>query len=178
MQELSKNEILSYFEEINKRLAANNQHGEIVLTGGAALTLVFNARDSTHDIDAIFRPVSDMREIIRNMAIEHNLPMDWLNDMVKPFVTDKLTIVLHTEYTNLKIYSVDAESLLAMKLTAARFGSSDMDDSIFLMNHLGIKTDREVFDILDKHIDPFLRKPIVKFFVKEAFEKYLSECCL
>ena len=103
--------------------------------------------------------------------------MDWLNDMVKPFVTDKLTIVPHLEYSNLIIYSVDAESLLAMKLTSARFGSSDMNDSIFLMNYLGIKTEREVFDILDKHIDPFLRKPIVKFFAKEAFEKYFAEYC-
>jgi len=175
MQKLSKSEILLCFEEINKRLAANNQHGEIVLTGGAALTLVFNARDSTRDIDAVFRPVADMREIISSMAAEYNLPMGWLNDMVKPFVTDKLTIVPHLEYSNLIIYSVDAESLLAMKLTSARFGSNDMNDSIFLMDHLGIRTEQEMFDILDKYIDPYLRKPIVKFFAKEAFEKYFTK---
>ncbi|MCL2405426.1 MAG: DUF6036 family nucleotidyltransferase [Defluviitaleaceae bacterium] len=69
MRELSKSEMLSYFVEINNRLAATNQHGEIVLTGGAALTLVFDARDSTRDIDAIFHPTADMRKIINSMAI-------------------------------------------------------------------------------------------------------------
>ena len=87
------------------------------------------------------------------------------------FVTDKLTILPHLEYSNLIIYSVDAESLLAMKLASARFGTSDMNDSIFLMKHLGIKTEKEVFDIIDKYIDPFLRRPSVKFFAMEALQQ-------
>jgi len=63
MRELSKNEVLTYFEEINRRLKSDSKHGEILVTGGAALTLVFNARASTRDIDAIFRPIEDMRKI-------------------------------------------------------------------------------------------------------------------
>jgi len=175
MKELSKSEMLSYFEEMNNRLAANNLHGEIVLTGGAALTLVFDARDSTQDIDAIFHPTTDIRNIISSMATDYNLPSDWLNDAVKPFVTEKLTILPHINYSNLVIYSVDAKSLLAMKLSSARFGTSDMDDSIFLMNHLGIEMEKEVFDIIDKYIDPFLRRPSVKFFAMEAFQQYSKE---
>jgi len=172
MPELSKSEILSYFDEINYRLTENNQHGEIVLTGGATLTLVFNARSATRDIDAVFRPVADMRKIISSMATKYNLPLDWLNDAVKPFVTDKLTIKPHLEYSNLTIYSVDAESLLAMKLTSARFGTKDMDDCVFLMNHLGLQAEKDVFDILDKYIDPFLRKSGVKHFAAEAYRQY------
>ena len=175
MQELSKSEMLSYFVEINNRLAATGQQGEIVLTGGAALTLVFDARDSTRDIDAIFHPTADMRKIISSMSTDYNLPSDWLNDAVKPFVTDKLTILPHLEYSNLTIYSVDAESLLAMKLASARFGTSDMNDSIFLMRRLGIKTEKEVFDIIDKYIDPFLRRPSVKFFALEAFRRIVPQ---
>ena len=40
MRELSKEDALKYLEEINNRLAAEDKHGEILLTGGAALTLV------------------------------------------------------------------------------------------------------------------------------------------
>ena len=61
---LSKNQIYGYFEEINDKLKERGQHGEILLAGGAALTLVFNARNSTRDIDAIFKPTADMRDII------------------------------------------------------------------------------------------------------------------
>ena len=167
--------MLQYFEEINDSLSEISQFGEIVLTGGAALTLVFNARNATRDVDAVFHPTADMRKIISSMATKHNLPSDWLNDLVKPFVTDKLTKELHLEYSNLKVYSVDAESLLAMKLAAARVETQDANDSIFLMKHLNIQTEKEVFDILDKYVDPFLRKPSVKFFVIEVFEKYSRE---
>jgi len=52
--------MLKYFEEINQHLVSQNMYGEILITGGAALTLVFGARDSTRDIDAVFHPIDDM----------------------------------------------------------------------------------------------------------------------
>lgn len=44
MKELSRQDILKYFEQINTRLAKENKYGEVLIAGGAALTLVFNAR--------------------------------------------------------------------------------------------------------------------------------------
>jgi hypothetical protein len=172
MRELSKDETLKCFEEINRRLALDGKHGEILIMGGAALTLVFNARDSTRDIDAIFRPIEDMRKIIDSMADDYDLPHDWLNDKVKVYVTDNIRFEAFLSYSNLKISAIDAESLLAMKLSSARFVSKDMEDSIFLMNLLGIRTEKELSDILDKYINPFLRNVRVKNFTREAFEKY------
>jgi len=87
-------------------------------------------------------------------------------------VTDKIKFEPCLEYSNLTISSADAESLLAMKLTSARFGTHDMEDSIFLMTYLNIETEKELFNILDTHVDPFLRKVNVKHFTKEAFHKY------
>ena len=172
MRELKKDEIFTLFEEINRRLALEDKHGEILVTGGAALTLVFNARTSTYDIDAVFHPIDDMRKVISNMTDELGLPHNWINDSVKTFVTDKLKFEVFRSYSNLSVSIIDAESLLAMKLTSARFGSKDMDDSIFLMKLLDIQTEQALLDILDKYIDPFLRKTNVKHFVKETFEKY------
>ena len=172
MRELSRDETLAYFKEINRRLALEGKFGEILITGGAALTLVFNARASTRDIDAVFRPKEDMRKIISSMADDYNLPYDWLNDQVKIYVTDKIKFKEFLSYSNLTVSTIDAESLLAMKLSSARFVSKDMDDSIFLMKMLNIQTENELFDILDKYIDPVLRKVSVKHFTREAFEKY------
>ena len=40
--------------ELNEKLTANDEQGNIVIVGGAAMALVYCIRDSTHDIDAIF----------------------------------------------------------------------------------------------------------------------------
>ncbi len=41
---LSKQDIEKYLEELNDKLRAKGTYGEIVIAGGAALSLVFNAR--------------------------------------------------------------------------------------------------------------------------------------
>jgi len=169
---LNKSEILAYFEEINHRLALNDKHGEILIVGGAALALVFDARDSTYDIDAIFHPKEDMRKIIKSMAEDYNLHHDWLNDGVKGFITDKMKSEQHFSYTNLTVSSINAEGLLAMKLTSARSLTQDMEDSVFLMNELNIQSPEELFDILDKYTYTNQQTPAVKYFTLEAFERY------
>ena len=44
MKELHKDDILEYLDEINAMLASMNKHGSITMVGGAALTLVHDAR--------------------------------------------------------------------------------------------------------------------------------------
>ena len=167
--------MLKYFDEINQHLASLNKHGEIVVVGGAALTLVFGARDSTRDIDAIFHPAEDMRKIIKSIADANSLDDDWLNDGVKGFITDKMKFEQLLSYSNLTVSNVDAEGLLAMKLTSARSLTHDMDDSIFLMKTLEIKTEDELFNIIDKYTYPNQQTIAAKYFTKEAFEKYQLE---
>ena len=170
--QLSKGDMHKYFMEINRRLAQEGKHGEIFMLGGAALTLVFNAREATRDIDAIFHPAEDMREIIKDIAHEYDLAEDWLNDGAKNFLTPQMKFNSYLSLSNLTISSIDAEGLLALKLTAARADSKDMPDSIFLMSILNIHTEKELFDIIEKYTYPQMHTPKVMFFTKEAFEKY------
>lgn len=135
MRELSKNDVEKYLSCVNEKLSQRQKHGEIVIAGGASLMMVYNARNSTHDIDALFKPSKEFREIISEIAYENNLNEDWLNDGVKGFFTDKLGIDLYKEYSNLSVYSINAEGLLALKLTSARVDTKDMQDSITLMKH-------------------------------------------
>lgn len=170
--ELSRDEILKYLEEINHQLSLEDKCGEIIIAGGAALTLVFSARNSTHDIDALFRPKEDLREIIKTIAACNDLSDDWLNDGVKGFITEKMKSSVVCKFSNLTVSSLDAESLLAMKLTSARALSKDMDDSIFLMKVLDIKMQDELFSIIEKYTHSSQQTAQAKFFTMEAFERY------
>jgi len=173
---LTKEEMLVHLDELNQRLEQKGKHGEIILAGGAALTLVFNARDATRDIDAVFAPTDDMREIIKQIANENdNLSDDWLNDAVKGFVTDKMNYNEFMSLSNLTVYNIDAEGLLAMKLTSHRVDSNDMDDSIFLMKTLNIDSESQLTDIVEKYAGRIHQTPTTRFFTMEAFERYKAE---
>jgi len=173
MRELTKNEMLMYFEEINRHLARLDKHGEILIAGGAALAMVFNARNSTYDIDAIFHPAEDMRKITKDIAIKYDLPEDWLNDGIKGYITDKMKQEIYLKFPHLTVANIDAVGLLAMKLTSARVDTKDMEDSIFLMKSLNICEEKELFDIIEKHVYPNQQTIASKYFTKEAYERYV-----
>lgn len=172
---LSKNDIEKLLIEVNEKLKERGKFGEIIIAGGATLALVFNARNTTKDIDALFRPSQEMREIINEIANENDLDSDWLNDGVKGFFTEKMRADLYKEYSNLSVYTVNAESMLALKLTSARFDSKDMADSIVLMKHIGIKSEDELFNIIEKYTTKNQQTINSHYFTKEAFLKYQQE---
>lgn len=171
-KKLSREEIEKHLEEINEYLKAENKHGDILIAGGAALTMVFGARDATYDIDCVFRPAEDLRRIVRIIAEDNDLNEGWLNDGVKGFINEKMTSSVVRRYSNLVVSSLDAKSLLAMKLASAREGTMDMQDSIFLMKAIGIKEERELFEIIEQYIEPTRQTIQMKYFTMEAFGEY------
>jgi len=170
--ELTKEDILRYFDVLNEHLKARGINGEIIMCGGASLSCIYNARNSTHDIDAVFEPAKDFREIIKQIADDHNLTDDWLNDGVKGFLSSNMTSTIYKEYSNLSVRSIDADGLLALKLTSARLFSTDKQDSICLMKHLGVQSEQEMFDIVDKYIPKRQQSLRSYYFSKEAFQEY------
>jgi len=149
---LTKNDILAYLELINKKLAIQGIFGEINICGGAAMTLAYDARDSTFDIDAIYKPKDTMAEIIEDIANEHGLSRQWLNDDVTMFTKElNLTASTYLKLSNLAVGIVDAEYLLAMKLLAAREDSQDLHDAAILIKHMRIKSLDELYLLIDTH---------------------------
>lgn len=136
------------------------------------MTLVFNARDATGDIDGVFFPVQDMRKYIKEIAYKHNLKDDWLNDGCKGYITPQMGTEDLLILSNLKVFSVNAEGLLAMKLIAARPNTNDLSDSLFLMKSLDIQTEQRLFDIINKYTHPKTHTMSVKFFTIEAYTQY------
>ena len=151
---LSKAQITNYLIQLGKELAVRGMQGEILLAGGAVMCLVHEARDSTKDIDALYEPKTVINDIAVQIAEEYNLPRNWLNDSVKGFIDANATIEEYTAFEGLRIQTITAEYLLAMKLVSARYGETDYDDINFLLNKLNITTVEHALDILQLYYPP------------------------
>jgi hypothetical protein len=165
---MTKQEIKDYLEQLNERLKSTDIKGEICLYGGAVMCLVYNARPSTKDVDAIFEPVQKLREAISEVARANNLNEDWLNDSVKGFVVNHNQQIFFN-WPNLKIYIPEPDYLLAMKALASRVDTRDKDDIQFLINKMEITTAKDVFKILEKYYPKEQIKPATQFFIEELF---------
>jgi len=167
---MTKQEIKNYLKQLNERLELTDIKGEICLYGGAVMCLVYNARPSTKDVDAIFEPVQKLREAIEEVAHANNLNEDWLNDSVKGFVVNHNQQIFFN-WANLKIYIPEPDYLLAMKTLASRVDTRDKEDIQFLINKMEITTAEEIFKILEKYYPKEQIKPATQFFIEELFAK-------
>lgn len=106
------------------------------------------------------------------------MPESWLNDSVKSFMNARAyekKMLLKT-YSNLKLYSVMPEYLLAMKLMASRMESeTDKKDIIFLMKHLGIDTMEKANEIIDSAFKADMILPKTRYVIEECLEEILEE---
>lgn len=76
---------LKLFEALNRELRSEDVLGEIGICGGAVMCLVFNARESTKDVDAIFKPAREIREASKRLAEKLGTSDEWLNEAAKGF---------------------------------------------------------------------------------------------
>ncbi|MBE2235788.1 MAG: hypothetical protein IAE85_20010 [Anaerolinea sp.] len=162
-------EIIACLAELNDEMKALDVVGEVCLYGGAVMCIVYQARPSTKDVDAIFQPTAQMRQAIERVAERRDLRPDWLNDAVKGFVVQHSQRILF-DYPNLKVYVPEPDYLLAMKTLAARVEGTDQEDVRYLVKLLDIHSAEEVFDILEKYYPRQRIKPATQFFVEELFE--------
>ena len=172
---LSREEILEYLRRIGEELSAQGLRGEILLTGGAAMCLVHSARDTTKDIDALYEPKSVINRIAAQLAERGNLPVGWLNDGVKGFLTPNAPFEEFIALDGLIVQSVSADYLLAMKLMAARYGEKDYEDIRFLLNKLGIKTVKEAFEIVQTYFSQNQILPKTGYIIEEIIADLTQE---
>jgi hypothetical protein len=167
---MTTQEIEKYLTALNDELSLLGVKGEICVYGGAVMCLVYQARPATKDVDAVFRPTSQIRDAAERVAMIFGLPSDWLNDAVKGFVVahpQRATL----DFPALKVYAQEPDYLLAMKTLASRVESADKVDILFLIELLGLKTADEMFAILEQYYPRQQFKPATQFFVEELFEE-------
>ncbi len=151
--EYSKPDIERLFRKLNDELSRKGITGEVYLVGGAVMCLVFDARRSTRDVDAFFRPAKDVREAARTVAATSGLSPDWLNDAVKGYLSDKGDFHPYLELSNLRVLTAAPEYLLAMKCLAMRLGEEfhDEDDVRFLLRYLNLTDYHVTLDIVTRY---------------------------
>ena len=169
---LTKDQIEQYLSEIDAELASRNLTGEIVMCGGAVMAYVYDARPSTKDIDALFAPTRELREIAAEIAERHGLEDDWLNDAAKGFIdTSRMAFEPVMELPALRVMRPNDEAMLAMKLTSAREDSKDAADAVFLIRRLGITNEDEILDVMERNIPPQRLSPMAGFFAREMLRR-------
>lgn len=159
--------IKKLFKALNTELAAKKVIGEVGICGGAVMCLVYQAREATKDIDAVFEPTQAIRKASAAVAAKFGIAKDWLNDAAKGYfhVDPPREEVL--EFSNLRVWAPRADYMLAMKCVSARFDSFDRDDVQFLMTYLKLKTPEQVFAIIAKYYPHEKVPPKTQFLIEE-----------
>jgi hypothetical protein len=175
---LTRDELLSALHALSDKLGERGLTGELCLFGGTVMVLAFSARLATRDVDALFHPSTEIREIAERVAEEQHLPLHWLNDGVKGFlsVRHETTAGNLPQFSHLRLTMPVPEYLLAMKCMASRIGGttgeqSDIADIVFLIRQIGLRSARDVLDIV-AHYYPENRIPAkTQYLIEGLFDE-------
>jgi hypothetical protein len=135
---LDRAALLGLLRELGSRLERRGVRANIYVVGGAAMSLSFDARRATRDIDAVvLEGHGVLMDEVRAMGRLHDLPSTWLNEQAVMYVSrradPKPSPVFDHPY--LTVSAASAEHLLAMKLAASRGG--DVGDIRLLLTACG-----------------------------------------
>lgn len=154
---MDSKKLYNIFEYMNERLKENQLELEITIYGGSIMTLVYDNRPATKDIDCVINQTNDrlLKNILDSTKLVFNLSDNWLNEEIKEplkylLKEDKET---YKNFSNLKLLKPKAKQLLAMKILAARpEPAKDFIDSYILCKDLNIKTKEELIKIISEYI--------------------------
>lgn len=150
---LSKEEIEKALARLGELALDQSTPVELLLVGGAAMVLAYNARLSTHDVDAIIlspRQAEIVRSLAQQVAIEQDLPEEWLNDGAKGYLVGYSEGETIFTAPGIMVRLPSVAQLLAMKLSAWRDDVDIADARRLLVTMSG--TQEEVWE----RISPFL----------------------
>ncbi|MDP3972960.1 MAG: DUF6036 family nucleotidyltransferase [Candidatus Nanopelagicales bacterium] len=167
---LSRYEIIRLLEELGADLSAHGMKAQLFIVGGAAMTLAFNTRRLTRDVDGVFEPKSVVHAAARRIAARHEgLPDDWLNDAVKgllPGPDPEARVIIDQPGVSVSVPS--ARYLLALKVQAARIDRDD-DDIRFLARQCRASSADEVLSIAENVLGSKRLLPKSQFIVQQIF---------
>ncbi len=151
---LTRADIHRLFELLDAELGADGIDGEIYLVGGAVMCLAFDARPSTRDLDALFRPAPQIRRAAARVAARAGVPDDWLNDAVKGFMSSRGEFDSYLELPHLRVFVARPEYLLALKCASMRLGEEfhDLDDVRYLLRYLNIVSVDDALAIVTRYV--------------------------
>lgn len=166
-----KYRILELLNKLNDELRRIDVKGDLYLVDGAVMCLAYDSRLSTHDLDGVFEPKSQIYECSKIVARDEGIEIDWLKDAVKGFLGNSQDFNPYLEFTNLTVKIASAEYLLAMKVQSSRLdNNNEVSDIKFLLSLLKIRSVSEVEEIVGHYYDLKLIKPKCWYLVEELLE--------
>lgn len=166
---LSKADIQRLLELLDVELQAASVFGEVYLVGGAVMCLAFDARESTRDVDALFKPATAIRAAAARVAARAGVASHWLNDAVKGWIGTRATFDQWFDRPHLKVFVAQPEYILAIKCVAMRLGAEfhDLDDVRFLLRYLNLTSAAEALAIVEQYFDKDQIPAKTQFVLKE-----------
>lgn len=154
VQRLTKDHILSAFQALSRELERTGSPVELAVAGGAAMVVLFNARESTRDVDAavIAGNAQELRSASQRIAQSFGLPDDWLNDSVKGFMHGISSGEVLFTSPSLIIKALSLHQLLAMKLSAWRDDVDIADANLLLSKMTG--NYQQVWTLVEPYLVP------------------------
>ena len=145
---LSADDIRTAFAALAEELNTEKQHAEMIVAGGAALVLLYGARETTKDIDAYFITPEAVvvRKAAARVAQRLDLPDDWLNDGAKGYFVGVTKGDVLYNSDSLSVQAASTQQLLAMKLCAWR-DAIDRSDARLLLSQMPGSFD-EIWDAI------------------------------
>lgn len=170
---LMRADIHRLFELLNAELAAEGAEGEVYLVGGAVMCLALDARPSTRDLDAFFRPAAVIRSAAARVAARAGVREDWLNDAVKGFLSSRGEFDPYLELPHLRVFVARPEYLLAMKCASMRLGEEfhDLDDVRYLLRHLNISDAEDALAIVTRYFSESQLPPKSRLALEELLSR-------
>jgi hypothetical protein len=150
---LTQKDLRRLFTLLDEELARTHTDAELFLVGGAVMCLAYDARASTQDVDAVFRPLAEVRTAAHRVAKRAKVPADWLNDAVKGFMSAQGDFAPFLEHEHLRVLVAQPGYLLAMKCLSYRIGAEfhDEDDIRYLLRLLESPTYEKAVEIIRQY---------------------------
>lgn len=155
MATITQQEIVEALERLGQLAVARGIGIELALVGGALMVLVYEARESTRDVDVIIlapREAGMVRELAQVVAGERGWPNDWLNDGAKGFLIGLSHGPVVFSAPGIEVRSPATEQLLAMKLSAWR-DDVDITDARRLLQEIS-GSRAEIWQAVEPYLIP------------------------
>jgi hypothetical protein len=167
---MHRDEIERYLRQVGEYLNDQLLTGELLIVGGAYMTLVLQQRETTKDVDAYFASNAvAIREAAARVARDEGLPDDWLNDAVKGFMFTQPEMTLWLDCPGLRVYAPNPAYIFAMKALAGR--PEDVRDLVALSDLLTLRSAAEALAVVARYVPAQLLSPRIQYLVEDLFDE-------
>ena len=168
---LNRDQIVQALTRLGELANAEGHTLTLVVVGGSALILRYNARESTQDVDVFMGTPPERRATRRWAGIvakELGIPADWLNDGAKAFMNVVSYGQVILEAPGIIVHQASSEQLLAMKLSAWRDQQDANDAAVVLRDLIQTYGSKE---LLWNAITPYVNDMKAQYAFEELWEE-------